>query len=83
VKPGQRGNLSLAKNVNGAMDLECEDPNFKHVCETEPACNGKKSRVPYGSIIGTFEVQVIYKRGHRPHYTIWRTAGSTTLVQID
>jgi hypothetical protein len=83
VEPGHRGNLSLAKNVNSAMDLECEDPNFKHVCKTEPTCNGKKNRVLCGSVTGTFEVQVIYKRGHRPHYTIWRVAGSTPLVQID
>jgi hypothetical protein len=42
MKLGHRGNLSLAENVNSSMDLECEDPNFKHVCATVLTCNGKQ-----------------------------------------
>jgi hypothetical protein len=42
MKPEHRGNLSLAKNFNSTMDLECEDPNFKHLCATELTCNGKQ-----------------------------------------
>jgi len=42
MKPEHTGNLSLAKNVNSTMDVECEDPNFKHLCATELPCNGKQ-----------------------------------------